>query len=57
MFLYQTRTLIMQVSGVENPSIDHLIHGFQEKLDKYKKEIEGIRYCNYKKVNFWSHLS
>ena len=52
MFLYQNRSLIIQVSGMENPSIDYLIGGFQGKLEEYKNKIEGIRYYNYKESKF-----
>ena len=54
MFLYQNRSLIIQVSLIieENPSIDYLIGGFQEKLEEYKTRIEGIRYYNYKDNKF-----
>ena len=48
MFLYQNRSLIIQVSSMENPLIDYLIGGFQGKLEEYKNKIEGIRYYNYK---------
>ena len=53
MFLYQNRSLIIQVSGMENPSIDYLIGRFQEKLKEYKNKIEGIRYYNYKESKFF----
>ena len=52
MFLYQTRTLVIQVLGIENPSIDHLVHGFQEQIEEYKAQIEGIRFYNYKEGKF-----
>ena len=52
MFLYQTRSLILQLSGKENPQIDDVIQAFEGKLDEFKEMIEGVRLTSYKESKF-----
>ena len=52
MFLYQTRSLILQLSKKENLQIDDVIQAFEGKLDEFKEMIEGVRLTSYKESKF-----
>ena len=52
MFLYQTRSLIIQLTGKDYPEIDDILQAFEGKLDEFKEEIEGIRLINFKESKF-----
>ena len=52
MFLYQTRSLIICINGIDNLSLDKVIYAFKEKLAEFREKIEGIRVYNYREKNY-----
>ena len=52
MFLYQTRSLIIIIHGIDDPSLDEIIYAFKEKLEEFRKRIEGFRVFNYREKKF-----
>ena len=53
MFLYQTRSLIISIHGIDNLSLDEVIYAFKEKLAEFRERIEGIRVFNYREKKFF----
>ena len=47
MFLYQTRSLYLFVNGMENPSIQKIVEAFRGDLNRFQKELEGVRLLNF----------
>ena len=52
MFLYLTRSLIIKINGIVDPSLDQVIHAFKEKLAEFQERIEGIRMYNFKEKKY-----
>lgn len=52
MFLFQTRSAIITITGIENPSAAQVYECFCGKLAEYKDKIQGLRSFNYKENQF-----
>ena len=52
MFLYLTRSLIIKINGIVDPSLDQVVYAFKEKLAEFQDRIEGIRIYNYQETKY-----
>ena len=50
--MYQERSLIFKVEGLENSSVQQVVQLFIGTLERYQKHIEGIRLINFSEKKY-----